>query len=388
MRGSTLDDAVVLAALATLTTMIMLGLGFLYRPRTATLLWSMMFFLVMVSAYGKIIAAATSLVVIDDISTGLMLGAPALVWSGLRAERGVRAHVWVAPVQAVVSAAVLVVVHASPIDALTYSVLYALSSLMAGLSVIELLRLPEHGTGRALPLTIISAVLPVIGAASLVSSALMLGTDSQPLVLPDLKAIGMIIYLTCAIVTLLSLARYPGLRGVLEESDPFDLVAPERLARARDAGEHGWSLLVVALDDVDALRTAGGDAAFRRISARFAGDVRASFPAEADIGIDPPSRFLVLIHRPDGVVRDCIRDLLDRLSTIADDQPLAVEFSASVGWATVQAVGYDLAALRDAATAAMDRARGAGGHRWERAAAPSRPASPVPLAARQVPPVP
>jgi hypothetical protein len=39
MSFSTLDDAVVLAALATLASMIMIGLGFLYRPSQATLLW-------------------------------------------------------------------------------------------------------------------------------------------------------------------------------------------------------------------------------------------------------------------------------------------------------------------------------------------------------------
>jgi hypothetical protein len=374
MRSS-LDDAVVLAALATLTTMIMLGLGFLYRPRRATLLWSLMFILVMLSAYGGIVAAASSLTVVADVAAGLILGAPALVWSGLRADRGAPSRAWVAPVQCGASAIALVAVHGTAVDALTYSILYSLSALMAAMTVVELLRLPEKGAGRTLPLTAISAILPLIAAASVVTSAMFLVTGmpavddgGQSVVLPDLKAMGMIIYLTCAIVTLLSLARYPGSRGLTEEIDAFGDVAPDRLARAEKAGETGWSLLVVGLDDVEALRTAGGDAAFRRIVARFAADVRASFPAEADIGVDGPSRYLILIHRPDGVVRDCIRELLDRLSTVAEDQPLAVEFSASIGWATARDIGYDLAALTDAALEAAERAHSAGGHRWERAA--------------------
>ena len=84
-------------------------------------------------------------------------------------------------------------------------------------------------------------------------------------------------------------------------------------------------------------------------------------------GADGPSGYLVLISRPDGAIRDCIRDLLDRVSTVTPDQPLAVEFSTSVGWAKTADTGYDLATLSAAAHEAMERAQRAGGHRWERA---------------------
>src|SRR5690606_40352202 len=50
-----------LSALATLTSMIMIGLGFLYRPGPATLLWSSMFVLVTLSAYATVIAGAASI---------------------------------------------------------------------------------------------------------------------------------------------------------------------------------------------------------------------------------------------------------------------------------------------------------------------------------------
>ena len=367
MTFSTLDDAVVLAALATLTSIIMIGLGFLYRPGAATLLWSLMFVLVTFSAYATVIAGAASVHLLGDAAAGAAMGAPALVWSGLRADRGARPYSWVGPVQAALSAGAYVGTDTTGLHSLTFSLLYAASTVWAALSVRELMLRPEHGGGRLLPLTLASAVLPVIGVASLaVSSVTWQVTPDYP-VLPDLKALGQILYLTCAIVTLLSLARMPWVVGVAERRDDFSAAATERLARAQAAGETGWSLLVVSLDDPEALRIAGGDAAFRRIAARFEADIHASFPVEADIGADGAHVFLVLLSRPEGVVRDCIRELLERVSTVTDDQPLAVEFSASIGWADVRTSGYELRALVDDASAALERAQAAGGHRWERA---------------------
>jgi hypothetical protein len=367
MTFSTLDDAVVLAALATLMSMIMIGLGFLYRPGLATLLWSLMFVLVTLSAYGTVVAGAASIHLLADASAGFALGAPALVWSGLRADRGVGSFAWVGPVLAVLSAAAYAGTDGTAFHSLVFSVLYLMSAVMAALSVLELLRRPEHGGGRLLPLTIASAILPIIAIASIIASLVTLASAPAAPALPDLKALGQIAYLTCAIVTLLSIARFPSSVGVDEVADPFARTAADRLLRARESGEAGWSLLSVSLDDTAALRVAGGEVAFRRILARFRSDVRSAFPVESDIGADGPHTYLVLISRPDGVVRDCIRDLLDRVSTVTDDQPLSVEFSASVGWAKVTDSGYELAPLTEAAHTAMEAARTAGGHRWERA---------------------
>ncbi|MFF2487781.1 hypothetical protein ACFVSU_15360 [Microbacterium sp. NPDC058062] len=366
MTFSTLDDAVVLAALATLTSMIMIGLGFLYRPSLATLLWSLMFVLVTLSAYGTVIAGAASIHLLGDASAGFAMGAPALVWSGLRADRGEKSFPWLGPVQGVLSAAAYVATDGMALHSLVFSLLYLALAAMAALTVAELVRRPEHGGGRLLPLTIASAVLPVIAVASIITSAVMLASSPAEPALPDLKALGQIAYLTCALVTLLSLARVPGASSVEESADPFTRTAADRLSRARQTGEAGWSLLSVSLDDTETLRIAGGEVAFRRILTRFRADVTSSFPVEADIGADGPHGYLVLVSRPDGVVRDCIRDLLDRVSTVTDDQPLAVEFSASVGWAKVTTAGYELTALTADAHAAMERARLAGGHRWER----------------------
>jgi hypothetical protein len=367
MTYSSLDDAVVLAVLATLMSMIMIGLGFLYRPRLATLLWSLMFLQVTLSAYGTVVANAASLHQLADASAGFALGAPALVWSGLRADQDKRSLPWLGPVLGVVAGVAYAVTDGTDAHTLVFSLAYVASATLAALSALELLHRDERSRGRLLPLTIASATLPLIAVASLIAAVVTLGTHLTSPALPDLKAIGLLAYLTCAIVTLQSLARSPDAAGSEEPADPFPAVAADRLARAQESTETGWSMLSVSLDDTDSLRVAGGEVAFRRILTRFHANVRASFPADADIGADGPSGYLVLISRPDGAIRDCIRDLLDRVSTVTPDQPLAVEFSTSVGWAKTADTGYDLATLSAAAHEAMERAQRAGGHRWERA---------------------
>lgn len=369
MTFSTLDDAVVLAALATLMAMIMIGLGFLYRPNMASLLWSLMFVLVTLSAYGTVIANAASLHLLGDAAAGLAFGAPAMVWSGLRAARGARPYAWFGPIQAVLSAAAYPATDGMGIHSFVFSLLYLIYGIMAGLSVLELLRRPERGGGRLLPLTLASAVLPVIGIASIIAVAITWSVTPGSPVLPDLKAISQLAYLTCAIVTLLSVARYPVPPGSDEALTSFPSVVADRLERARAADEQNWSLLAVSLDDTDTLRVAGGEVAFRHIEERFRADVRGSFPADADIAADGPHAYLVLLSRPDGSVRDHIRTLLDRVATMTDDQPLAVEFSASVGWAKAVECDYDADALMDAARRARARAEASGGHRLERAQA-------------------
>ncbi|WP_194397497.1 hypothetical protein [Microbacterium atlanticum] len=367
MTYSRLDDAVVLAVLSTLMSMIMIGLGFLHRPRLATLLWSLMFLTITLSAYGTVVANAGDLHVLADASAGFALGAPVLVWSGLRADRQKRSLPWLGPLLGVVAATTYALTAGAEVHTLAFSLLYLLSATFAALSVVELLRREERSGGRLLPLMVASAALPLIAVASVIAAVVTLESQNTTPALPDLKAIGLLAYLTCAIVTLLFLARSPDAGGTDEPVDPFPVVAADKLARAREAAEGGWTLLAVSLDDTESLRVAGGEVAFRRILARFGANVRSSFPADADIGADGTHGYLVLISRPDGVIRDCLRDLLERVSTVTPDQPLAVEFSTSIGWARTADCGYDIATLTAAARQAMERAQRAGGHRWERA---------------------
>jgi hypothetical protein len=370
MTDSMLEVDAVEAVLAVLATLIMVGLGFLYRATRATLLWSMMFLLITLGAFGTLVAEATGMHWIDDISVGFMLGAPALVWSGLRAYRGASSYPWVAPVQGALGAAALAVTFGLPVHALVFALVYFAATVMAALSAFELIRRPERGAGLLLPLTAVSLVLPVVGIAGVASAAVSFGA-AQHSVLPDVKALGQVIFITCALVTLLHLARYAEPATELRTPTEFAHVARDRLQRAAAADDRTWSMLSLSLDDTGPLRVAVGEAGFQRILARFTDDARASFPAEADIGPDAPHGLLVLLARPEAVVRDCIRDFLERLGTVTPDQPISIEFSASVGWAPVRAVGYDAVVLIDAAHAAMQAARDAGGNRWERVDAPT-----------------
>ncbi len=370
MTTANVDGSVLMAVLATLTSILMLGLGFLYRPSPATLLGSLMFLILMFASYGVLIAEANRMPVLGELSEGLMMSAPAFVWSGLRAARGVRTYAWTGPLVATLAAAALMVSVGHPPHSLVYSVAYFLAAIWAGLTVIELIRRHEHDMGRLLPLLVVSGILPIIGTASIVAAVVGILSGNDQHVLPDLKSIGVVAYLTCALITLLAIARNPGeTRSRSGTGEAFWETARDRLARAEAAGEATWCVVALSLDDTDALRAAGGDDAFRRIVDRLGADVRASFPAEADIFGDGSGGFLVLVSRPDSALRDHVRDLLDRVSTVRADQPLAVEFSASVGSACAPTHGYDLDTLVGIAQAAMHKARAEGGHQWARAGA-------------------
>ena len=95
-------------------------------------------------------------------------------------------------------------------------------------------------------------------------------------------------------------------------------------------------------------------------------DVRSAFPTEADIEFRADTIALVLLTRPEVTIRANVRSLLNRISTLSPTQPLAVQMSASVGWATTATSGWNLDDLVRAASAAAVDARLAGGDRWVR----------------------
>ena len=65
-------------------------------------------------------------------------------------------------------------------------------------------------------------------------------------------------------------------------------------------------------------------------------------------------------------MRQVLANLLEQVAEAGADAPLAVRLSASVGWAQVEVVGYDLTELIVAAGAAADEAQELGGDRWYR----------------------
>ena len=72
-----------------------------------------------------------------------------------------------------------------------------------------------------------------------------------------------------------------------------------------------------------------------------------------------------------------MRAFLRRLGTMRPEQPLATQLSASIGWAPVREVGFDLEALIAAAASAEAEARAAGGDGWYRVGNARRSAFPA-----------
>lgn len=352
---------------STVATICMIGLGFLYRPGTASLLWSLTFILAMVTSYAEFVAEMIDSEPLRRASLGVLLCAPVLIWSGLRAYRNAPPRAWMAVLVGLGGAATLLA-----FDGVTYAwafrVLYAIAAVYAALTVVELVRRPERGRGTALPLLLFSLALVVVAVVSAAAGVLASGDSAGALsFIRTVNSLGMLAYIVGALVTLLFLAR-GGV--VVSQRALFYDVAAERLERAQAAGERSWALLYVQLDDEKDLRSVTGEAGFVALTEGLRDDIREIFPTESDIGRLGPAAFAVLVALPSTVIRERINTLLRAIATPNDD--LEVGTSASVGWAGVAEHGYELDALLDAARSAAATAGAAGGDRWQRADAGSR----------------
>ena len=346
--------------IATIATICMVGLGFLYRPGRATTLWSLTFILAMATSYTDVVATILGSDTLRRAALGLLLCAPGLIWAGLRAYRGARAHSWIALLAGIAGAIALATLSDT---AYPWGVraAYAVSAVFAALTTLELVRRPERGGGTSFPLSLFSLLFVAVGITTASAGALTTyETDLASLRL--VNGFGMLAYITCALVTLLFLARGGAVdasRGVFPE------VAAERLRRAQAAGERSWALLYVRVDDAADLRAVRGDAGYAAVLAAVHDDICEAFPTEADIGRVALDAYAVLVAQPPTVLRERVRTLL---RTIAAPEPTQdVSVSASVGWAGVAEQGYALDDLLSAARTSASAAAGAGGDRWERA---------------------
>lgn len=366
------------ATVATLATALMIGLGFLRRPSAATALWSMAFVLAMITSYASISAEAATQESARVAALGFMLGAPAFIWSGLRAARGEASFAWIAPLQALVSASVLVVLAGTPGYSTGFALLYFASSLVAGLTAWELFRRPDRGGGMLLPLTLVSGVYTLLGAlVAVVTIATDPAGGGNLVLVRTINAVAMIVYMICALVSLLFLSENRD-DGLSRRGNDLRRVMQDRLARAEDRDDTAWSLLTMTLDDVGDIRAAAGEGAFTATMERLIADARATFPAESDIGPGAgPGSLLILVARSENEVREHMRAFLRRLGTMRPEQPLATQLSASIGWAPVREVGFDLEALIAAAASAEAEARAAGGDGWYRVGNARRSAFPA-----------
>ncbi|MCR2801923.1 hypothetical protein QNO21_01930 [Microbacterium sp. zg-Y818] len=366
---------VVFVALATVNAAVMIGLGFLHRPSQAGAVWVFSFTLAMVTAYGWVAADATGSLALRAGCAGALLGSTMFVWTGLRTWRGApRTYTWVAAALTVVLCVVLPLAASAGGFGVAFRFAFALAALVAALTLVELVRAGSRQRHKIMPLALASAGFIVLAAVYIVEGLMQgapaPGTDGLQL-MRELNSMTAILYGQAATVTLLLLTREgaPAPRVTAAET-PFCAVARDRLRRAEAVGDRWWCVLDVRLDDPGDLREAFSATEFARIADRFARDVRETLPPDADVDVRDETRVVVLLPRPEGAVRQLLSRLLDQVATPDPGEPVAVRRSASIGWASVEAVGYDLDHLLDAAQAAGADAQRHGGDRWERVAAP------------------
>ncbi|BDV29762.1 hypothetical protein [Microbacterium terricola] len=367
---------VVLVALTTLCTAVIIGLGFLPRPSRASAIWSLAFAIAMISSYAWVAANAADSAVLRAASAGTELGSTAFVWVGLRARRNASRLYWPVALTFTIGGATLLAATATTdYYAFVFRVVFALGAVFAALIVTELVALGATLRDEALPLALgsaaflIFAVVGIIdGAIQLINTGTLAARDGLTL-LRDLNLMGSIVYLVAALITLLLLTRLGAVDTAIRhtEASSFRAVANDRLQRAETAGDEWWCVLDIRLDDPVDLREASSTAAFLRIAEKFRADVRSALPPDADIEARGDTGFVALLPRPEGAVRQLLSQLLEQVAKGEPDQPIAVRLSASIGWADVDAVGYDLDALLAAAEEANTDAQRAGGDRWERA---------------------
>lgn len=347
---------------ASVATVCMIGLGFLYGPSRASALWSLAFVVVMVCTSAAAVGTHAGLEALRVLAVGVMLSAPALIWSGLRALRGARPHEWLAALTAALAAIALPAAIGTDVYPWVFRIAFAVMAVFAALTVWELLRRPERASGTSMPLAVFSFVVVVVAAAALVGGLFTQGDGDSLGFLRSVNSLGMLAYIVCALVTLLFLVR----RGVgVRTGSVFAEVATDRLSRAQAAGERSWALLYIRIDDAGDVRTVSGEGGFAALTDRLRADAAEIFPTEADIGRVEPAALAVLVAQPSTIIRERVRTLLLAIATPHD--AVQAGTSASIGWAGVSEFGYDLDALMSAARGAADRAAAAGGDRWERA---------------------
>lgn len=368
------DLGIAQAALATLATMLTIGVAFLSKPSSATLYWSFAFTLAMIATFGVVAGDLNDLESMRRGSLGLLLGAPALLWSGFRAQWGLRPFAWAGPVLGVVAGGVLMAANDLATFTVAYRAAFFAASVFALLFFIDWVRVPSRRHDRVvLPLAIVSVAFFLTALASLLAGFLYPPSGGDDFVLLRVvSSIGMLMYIGCAVVAVMGIATRdtPLGRTPAAPSDwqRFETIATDRLQRAQRTSE-SWSVVYLQLDDATDIRQTAGSATFAAISARLEQEARSVFPAEADVGSPVPGATVLLVPRADASVRDHLRAVLQRVPRLDVDGRLAIRPTASAGWAPASVLGYDLDALVYTAREAAGLAAQKGGDRWEKVSA-------------------
>ena len=360
--------ALAQTTVATLATVLMIGVGFLARPSRASLLWSLTFVLTMVSTCGVLLAHAFDSEDLRRAAMGIGMGATGLIWSGFRARRRAPTFWWLGGALSLVAAVGFVAAGDTALFSAVFRVLYLCAGAFAALTIVEWYRSPARSDTILYPLIVVSTLMVVVGVLNGVGGFIFPSTGGDDLGLMRLvNQLGLLIYIVCALVSLIGFSTRSarGERGTVAGWAFFVATAEDRLTRARMGGERSWSLLHFFLDDFDDLRDASGATMLSTIVDRFEASVRAEFPADADIGRTRTGTIVVLVSRPRPGLREIIRSALASVAR-QNAGSLSVHLSASVGWATAADHGYDLDRLIAASASAAAEAQSLGGDRWQR----------------------
>ena len=275
---------------------------------------------------------------------------------------------------AAVSAFSLAIVDDLAWFTVAYRTVFFAASVFAGLFVLDWARASSRRNDRLLlPLVIVSIAFFVTGVGTLVAGLVYPPSGGDDFELVRLiSSIGMLVYVACALIAVVgTTARDSGLGRSATVStawQQFERTAGDRLARAQKTSEP-WSVVYLGLDDAADIRQTAGAAAFATLSERLEDEVRAVFPAESDVGSPSAGAVVVLVPRPDAVVRDLLRATLERVTLLDVHGALPIRPTASAGWAPVSVLGYDLDTLVYTGREAARVASGKGGDRWERVGA-------------------
>ncbi|MCR2808864.1 MULTISPECIES: hypothetical protein [unclassified Microbacterium] len=360
------------AALATLATLLTVGVAFLSRPGKATLYWSCAFTLAMVATFGVAASEANGSELIRRICLGALMGGSALLWSGFRAYWAVRPFVWVGPVVGVLSAIALVATGDGGGFSVAYRVVFLVASAFAILLFVDWLRFGDRGNRLLQPLMVISVAFGVVGIGNAVAGLIYPPTTGDDLiVVRSISSIGLLLYVASALVAILGLSwRERSLRSPAAapcDWEAFELGASDRLASAQRTAEQ-CSIVYLRMDDAAEIRQAAGTVAQLESAKSLTRLIRSAFPPDCSVCPDATGTF-VLIPHPDATVRALLSSCLEQVGQLEVPGQLPVHPSASAGWAATSTLGYDLNTLilmsREAAILASQN----GGDRWERMSA-------------------
>ncbi|MEV8273256.1 hypothetical protein [Microbacterium sp. NPDC077184] len=359
------------AGFAAAATSVTVGIAFLRAPSRATLYWTYAFTLALISTFGVIAAQIAENEPARAFALGLLLGAPATLWSGFRAHRGVRAYIWVGPALALLIALTLTLAADSAWFITAYRVCYLLAALSGGLFLWEWNRMPNRSDPVVWPFGVVSVLFVALGVAGAAVGLATRPIDEDFTVTRPLSALGMLVYISAALIAILGLTLARRSSGgstpaIDREFAAFRDAAGARLARSLPTSEV-CSVLIVRLDDLPQLRTTLGAEEIGALTGRMVAALRATAAAGALVSPAAEGAVAAFVARPEGATRDLLRRLLRTVGDLEVDSRLPVQLSASAGWCSTTVGGYDLDALLFIARGAAEVAQERGGDQWERA---------------------